>query len=142
MRGRPLLRIILVCLGVALMGIPVFKLTTAAVPTEATPTPVTSTTQTLSLALTFAHPPESFAVTYLGNPILAGKGPATAFTGPWPIALSKDGADLLLQAKWPTGTPQTAVEIKISGAGDVPIERTFWGTGRLTEIVTVLPDKP
>ncbi len=140
MRGRPWIRIILVGIGLVLMGIPVYRLTVA-LPDTAAPisTVPAGQTQTLSIVVDFAHAPDSVNVTYLGHPLLTGKGPAVEFTQPWTVALPKEGEDLLLQVKWPAATNRTAVEVKVLDGNDVLADQTFWGAGSLTETVTVLP---
>ena len=144
MRGRPWIRIILVGIGLVLMGIPVYRLTVG-LPVTAPPvsTVPAGKTQTLSVVVDFAHAPDSVDISYLGNPLLTGKGPALEFTQPWTVALPKEGEDLLLQVKWPAATNRTAVEVKVlDGDNNVLADQTFWGTGSLTETVTVLPHQP
>jgi hypothetical protein len=142
MRGNPWIRIILVAFGVVLMGLPVWRLTHAVAPPEPTVRQEASAAKTLTVTVTFAHAPESFDLTNLGKSILSGAGPTAEFTSPWQISLPKEGTDLLLKVKWPANAPRTAVEIRVESSGDVLADQTFWGTGTLTELLTVLPVKP
>jgi hypothetical protein len=142
MRGRPWIRIALVCLGVILMGIPVYRLTSSHVYREPVSQVNPTIAKILTITLTFAHPPESFEVSYLGKQVFTGNGPQTEFTESWTVALPPAGADLLLKVKWPDKTPQTAVEMKVEENGDALKDQTFWGTATLTEIETVMPHQP
>jgi len=141
MRGNPWIRIILVALGVILMGLPVWRLTHVVAPPAPTSQQETSAAKTLTVTVTFAHAPESFVLTNLGQSILSGAGPTTEFTVPWSVSLPKEGADLLLKVKWPANAPHTAVEIKVESSGNSLADQTFWGTGTLTELLTVIPAK-
>jgi hypothetical protein len=138
MRGNPLLRIALVCLGVLLMGYPVLRLTQARTAVQAAPAPAAAS-RNLEISVSFAHAPESFALTCLGRPVLSGRGPATAFSGTWTSAVPKEGLDLLLQVEWPRDTLPTAVRVRVEAGGATLADKTWWGRGRLTELVTVSP---
>ncbi len=144
MRGNPWLRIVLVGIGIVLMGLPVYRLTVA-MPVAAAPesTQPVSETKTFSVVVDLAHAPDSLAVSFVDQPILTGSGPTTEFTAPWTVALPKEGGDLLLHVKWPAGTPRTAAEVKVLDENNLVLaDQTFWGTGSLTETVTVLPHQP
>ena len=132
----------LVAFGVILMGLPVWRLTHADTSPERTIQQATSASKTLRVTVVFAQAPKSFDLMNLGKSIVSGEGPTTEFTAAWPVSLPKEGTDLLLKVNWPTDTPRTAVEIKVESSSDVLADQTFWGTGTLTELVTVLPTKP
>lgn len=145
MRGNPKIRIMLVCLGVILMGFPVFMLThQSASAAVATPPVVATATKSVAITVTFAHAPETFTVKYLGQAVLVGQGPGTAFQGTCRLSLPREGADLLVEVKWPGQTPQTAVEIQVATKDDATLltKQTWWGAGALTELVTVPPPQP
>ena len=142
MRGNPWIRIILVALGVILMGLPVWWLTHPGALPERIIQQAAATSEPLKVTLVFAQAPQSFTLTNLGKLIASGEGPTTEFNASWPARLPKEGTDLLLKVQWPGKSPRTAVEIKVESSGAVLAEQTFWGTGTLTELLTVLPIKP
>lgn len=163
MKGRPWLRFVLVILGFAAMGIPVWLLTSSSgvhgkvdisfpvgqkvygVEIHSAgeqPAPaVEEKEQTLAIHLTFATAPEKFILTYLDKPVLTGAGPATEFKGTWSFHIPKEGVDLLLKAKWPANIPRTAVQVTISKNGSSLVEKTFWAKGDLVEIITIPGDQ-
>jgi hypothetical protein len=137
MRGRPSLRVTGMVLALLLMAWPVWRVTRGGEAVAAAPAPASAVVPTaFALHVAFAHPPASFALLSLGQPILEGKN-AAEFSGTWRAALPREGADLLLKATWPPGVGRTAVEVRIEAGNETRVARTFWGQGALTEIVTV-----
>ena len=137
MRGRPSLRVALMVLALLLMAWPVWRVTRGGETVAAAPASSSAAAPTVfTLHVTFAHPPAAFALLSLGQPILEGKN-AAEFSGTWRAALPREGADLLLKVTWPPGAGRTAVEVRIDAGNETRIDRTFWGQGALTEIVTV-----
>jgi hypothetical protein len=141
MRGNPLIRVFLVLLGIVGMGIPVWCLTQTSAVSAQESAPVLGARQGLLIDLYFAHPPEMFVVSSLGQPIGSGTKGAQSVHLDWNTDLPKEGQDLLLKVKWPDGTPRTAVEVKVANSeGRVLVDKTLWGERPITEIITVLPE--
>lgn len=133
MNGRPLLRLLLVTLAFACLGIPVWQLTRgtdAPAPAEITST---SKVEELSVTLTFSTSAESFALTHLDETVLA----APALSRTWQAAVPPEGIDLLLKAHWPAKTKTAAVRLQISRRGETVTDKTFWAEGGMAELVTV-----
>jgi hypothetical protein len=51
------------------------------------------------------------------------------------IEVSHDGNEMSLSAKWPEGTPETAVTIEIEPEGFDRVSETVWAAGNLDEEV-------
>jgi hypothetical protein len=138
MRGNPWIHISAVVLGVFLMAGPTWFLTKAH---ERVPAPPGASTPETAcqITLTFAHPPESCSLSSLGQNIPLTPGADGEYNGTLSIALPKEGADLLLKAKWPAHTPKTAVEVCVQQDNQTLADQTYWSTGSLTELVTVPP---
>lgn len=133
MNGRPLLRLLIVALAFACLGLPVWQLTRG----TAAPAPVeitsTSKTEEFSVTLTFSTPAESFALTHLDETVLASPN----LSRTWQAAIPSEGIDLLLKARWPAKTKTAAVRLQISKKGETVTDKTFWAEGGMAELVTV-----
>ena len=142
MEGRPWLRILLIVLGFVLVGWPVWSVTRyTSVPSPVKPASDASA-KPVRVQVTFASPPASFELDYLGNPLLSGQAPDREFCGDWKVAIPKEGVELLVAAKWPPGTPTTAVRLTLTRNGNPLAEQTFWADGSLTETMTVREAQP
>ena len=142
MEGRPWLRILLVVLGFSLAGWPVWSATHGApVPAPVKPAPA-APAEPLRVQVTFASPPASFELDYLGAPLLSGHAPDREFSGDWKVAVPKEGAELFMGAEWPAGSPVTAVRVRITRDGNTLAEQTFWADGRLAETMIVREAQP
>jgi hypothetical protein len=136
MRGSPVLRAIVVVIVMLLAGIPLWRLThTVAAPMEETPS-APKASSSVSLELTFAHPPSDFQILHLGKVIWEGKEPGETAHQTVAMEFPKEGIDLEIKANWPAGTPLTAVRLTVTRGDDNPIEKTVWGQGNLDEVLT------
>ena len=119
-------------------------------PTPAAPTPGGETA--LEVRVSFAPAPEEFRLSYLGNAVLAGRGPRAEFTGTWRVALPPEGADLALEARFSAPSPApaaatpgsarpAAVRVRCRFPDGHVTERTVWADAErpLVELVTVTP---
>ena len=150
MRGFPLLQVLAIAVLFALAGVPVWNLTrppaarAVAVRAAATPAPVR---QPFTVELHFAPAPLDFQLTYLGQPLLSGRGPAEDFSVPWTVQIPAEGADLALQARWPAQTPaagdgsHAAVRLTVRFPDGHQADQTLWGEAAspMVEIVTIKP---
>ncbi len=155
MRGFPLLQFILVVLAVVLAGVPVYRLTrpasadAASVPVE-TPSAVVApgaTTQAtpLDVEAVFAPAPTDFQLKNLDQTVLAGRGPQARFTARWAGSVPPDGADLVVQAHWPTATGTNAgpgpaaARFTIRFPDGRTVEKSFWAdaSGTLTDVLAL-----
>ena len=142
MEGRPLLRILLIVLGFSLVGWPIWSVTHgASVPSPAKPASA-ARAEPLRVQVTFASPPASFELDYLGKTLLSGHAPDREFSGDWKVAIPKEGVELFVAAKLPPGTPATAVRLSLTRDGTPLAEQTFWADGSLAETMTVREAQP
>ena len=142
MEGRPWLRILLVVAGFSLAGWPVWGVTRhVSLAPPARPAAAVSA-QPLRVRVTFASPPDSFDLDYLGAPLLAGHAPEREFSADWKVAIPKEGVELFLGAAWPPGTTATAVRVTVTREGNPLAEQTFWADDRLAETLTVREARP
>ena len=144
MRGRPFVQFLLVFLAFVMLGVPVWRLTrpTALTAADLPPPPealLRPAEVELTLTASFAPAPEEFHLQSLGHDLLTGRGPQAEWTDTWKTSLPPEGADLSLQARWPTTDAPAAVRVVIRFPDDrPPMEKMFWAShGNLTELVTV-----
>jgi len=142
MEGRPWLRVLLIVVGFTLVGWPVWSITRhASVPSPAKPASE-APAEPLRVQVTFATPPASFELDYLGKPLLSGHAPDREFSVDWKVAIPKEGVELFVGAEWPPGTPATAVRLTLTRNGNPLAEQTFWADGSLAETMTVQEAQP
>ena len=145
MRGYPLLQLFLVVGLFAAAGFPVWRVTRpAAVPetAAATPTPPAATAETLlDVHVTFAPAPADFRLSYLGKAVLEGRGPQAEFQGMVRATVPPEGADLALEAHFPTTTTPAAVRVRCQFPDGHATEKTLWADAGqpLVDLVTVTP---
>ncbi|CAN5874418.1 hypothetical protein BH11VER1_BH11VER1_30470 [soil metagenome] len=132
MRGAPPIHLVLLAIAFGLFAIPLAQLTFARHETvmAKTEAPTTPSDQTgVLLRLRFAHVPKSLSLK-LGDKELI---PSIPLVSPLEIrtamALPADGMDLLLEASWPEGTPETPVTIDLEPDGLETKSHTRWSTG-------------
>jgi hypothetical protein len=84
----------------------------------------------------YAHKPLTLSLTQEGRELLGG---ADLSESPLElegdIEVSHDGNEMSLSAKWPEGTPETAVTIEIEPEGFDRVSETVWAAGNLDEEV-------
>ena len=142
MEGRPWLRILLIVLGFSLVGWPVWSVTQYASVTQPVKPAAVSPTKPLRVQVTCASPPASFELDYLGKPLLSGHAPEREFSADWKVAIPKEGVELFVGAKWPSGTPTTAVRVRVTRDGNPLAEQTFWAEDSLAETIIVREPQP
>ena len=159
MRGFPFLQWVLVMAAVILAGVPVYRLTRPAVPMAA-PAPVdTPSVQVtpgtavqaapLDVEAVFAPAPTDFQIKNLGRTVLDGRGPKTRFAARWAASVPPDGADLVVQARWPASNGAdanagpAAAKFTVHFPDGRTVEKSFWAdaNGTLTDVLT-LPGTP
>lgn len=143
MRGFPPIQIFLLGLLFALLAVPMVQLTGNATHTpEAEPTAAQTRAEKepvqVILRLRYAHKPTSISLKSDGMEMLANldlsSSPAEMEAE---IALSSDGNEFSLEARWPEGTPDTALSVEIEPDGYDAKSETRWSSGAtLSEILT------
>ena len=89
-----------------------------------------------------AHPFSEVRVKAGGEELLLGGGERTGSAGAsgfpedegeLPVAFGEDGkAHLVVSAKWPAGTPETALLVQLEPPGQPTLQKTLWGEGELS----------
>jgi len=133
MRGFPPLHILAFALAFALFAVPLARLTFARPsPVARQSPPATSeaeTTPTL-LRLRLAHTPETLSVTLNGKELLKPDAVKNASAASRVnLDIPTEGLELLVNATWPTGTPDTAVTIELEPDGLDSQSQTRWSSG-------------
>ena len=149
MRGFPLLQVLTMAVLFALAGLPVWRLTR---PPAAQATPASTSDaaampapgrQAFTVELHFTPAPADFQLTSLGQPLLAGHGPAEDFSAPWTAQIPAEGADLALQARWHAAADggHVAVRLTVRFPDGRQTDQTLWGEAAspMVEVVTVKP---
>jgi hypothetical protein len=93
--------------------------------------------QVIQIEVDFVHAPAQFRVQHLGQTVMEGKGPQLNFSREVTLALPREGIELVLEAAWPKGAPETAVRLRCTKDGEVITDRTYWGRGELAQVVLV-----
>lgn len=143
MRGSPLFHLLLGALAFALFAIPVARLTFAR-PSPPAPvgrslvTPQSELTKRVFIRVRVAHAPNSLSLKTGARELLA---PGTDHAGSIieseaAIEIPDDGLELALMARWPEGTPDTAVTVELAPDGLDARSETRWSKGaRMSEIL-------
>jgi hypothetical protein len=135
MRGSPLIRAAIVFAVILLAGLPVWSLTHPQAAQRAVETQKIEK-QKLQMRLTFAHPPASIAVLYLGEIAWKETNPTASIEHTLNIEFPKEGVDLEIKAQWPANTPATAIRAQLTTPSGATFEKSVWGEGSLDEVVT------
>jgi len=132
--GSPLVRAAVALAVLLLLLVPLRSFTGARPPVAATVVAATPET-TAHLEIVSTKSPFTFSVGYLGKPIWHGTsdGPTTASDVKLPIP--KEGIDLSLDVGW-TGPETSAAKLVLSHDDNEPTERTVWGSGQASDILT------
>lgn len=134
MRGSPLLRTLFAFIGIALVGLPLWRLThrsiVAVVPVaEVQARPV-------KIEFTLTQPANKISVRHLGKVVwtgeAAGSNADAEFTIPWP----REGVDLSVQIEWPENAPLAAARLRLIDPEGNEQERSVWSAGPADEVLT------
>jgi hypothetical protein len=137
MRGSPLLNALIAFLAIALLGIPVQRLTSASAVPLSPPAPEKVTPHAkVPVELRFTTPPKSVRIQHLGKSVWSIDDPGTSadaeFTLPWP----KEGVDLLFEIAWPDDSPLSAARVTITDPESREHVESIWGRGRTNKVLT------
>jgi hypothetical protein len=135
MRGSPLLNALIAFLAIALLGIPVQRLTRAvAVPL---PEPVKAAPSAkVSVELRFTTPPKSVSIQHLGTSIWSTDDPGTSTEAELALSWPKEGVDLLIEIAWPGDAPLSAARMTITDPAGEEHTESIWGRGPTNKVLT------
>jgi hypothetical protein len=130
MRGSPPLHLILFVIGFALLAVPLAQLTFARAERSATlPSQHAIDKTPIIVRMRFAHAPSSVSLKLDGIEVLptsSTQHPATRIEARAALPLPPEGIELSIAAKWPEGTPDTAVTIELEPDGLEAQSQTRW----------------
>ena len=137
MRGSPLIRALLAFLAIAMLGWPLWRLTSS---TEAVAAPVSaapvSEAKAIGLQLTFTTVPKSFVIRHLEKDIWSEAAPQAESEREVTIPFPEKGVDLIVKIEWPEGTPRAAARLRLTDPAGDPHEKSVWGQGTTEEVLT------
>jgi hypothetical protein len=140
MRGAPPIHLVLLAVAFGLFAIPLAQLTFARHETVmAKPEiPTTPSVQTgMLLRLRFAHVPKSLSLKLGDRELIPSVPLVSPLEIPTEMIIPAEGLDLMLEASWPEGTPETAVTIDLEPDGLDTKSHTRWSTS--TQLHESLP---
>lgn len=137
MRGSPLLNALFAFLAIALLGLPVQRLTRASAAAAATPAPVNAaTTVKVPLELRFTAVAKSARIQHLGKTIWSVDDPGPSadaeLTLPWPA----EGVDLLVEIAWPDDAQLSAARLTLTDPAGNEHTESIWGRGPTNKVLT------
>ena len=140
MQGNPFIRVMAAIAVFLILGIPVWWVTAAPGGSTHVPAPMavsgSGEKATLHVAFDFEEAPATVVLSVNGvqQSFLTPDDPL----GDWEVVLPKEGADIVVEATWPTETKH-ALGVKITTAGFPVAEKTFWSDegGRLKDVISL-----
>lgn len=137
MRGSPLIRALLAFLAIALLGLPLWHLTTSTEveATAATPVPATEA-KAIGLQLTFTTVPKSFVVRHLEKDIWSESAPQAEMEREVMIPFPEKGVDLIVRIEWPAEAPLAAARMRLTDPNGDAHEKSVWGQGSVEGVLT------
>ena len=140
MRGFPPLHLFVLTVIFLIIGVPLYRLTLLE-RTQPSP-PVEASTDSSKiktyLRVKFAHRPTAMSAMSGETDLLKGVDFSSATMEPeTTIEIPHSGVEILLHAKWPEGTPNTAVTLELEPEGLDSKSETRWtsGAAELNEVL-------
>lgn len=135
MRGFPPVQIFVVTLLFALIAVPLTRLTTAGVQApSAGLKPKQESSTRVRVVLRYAHPPSELSLQFEGRELPIGSLATSPIELQYELPLQESGIELGLSARWPKGTPSTALSLTLEPRGLESRTQTFWSEdGQLEE---------
>jgi hypothetical protein len=128
MRGSPLVRALVVLVGLLALLLPLRRLTshqTVQQPTINTQIPAA---KKLHLELTSTSAPFRYEVSFSGKVIWHGESSTNSAASDVDLDFPAEGIDLVLDASWSETRP-TAIRLQITPPDGTPIAKMVWGNG-------------
>jgi hypothetical protein len=128
MRSSPLVRALVVLLGLLALLLPLRTLTSHQTIQQPIPTSQAPAAKKLHLELTSTTAPFRYEVSFSGKVIWRGEANATSVATDVDLDFPAEGIDLVLDASWSEAKP-AAVRLLVTPPEGMPIARTVWGDG-------------
>jgi hypothetical protein len=136
MRGSPLIRAILVVIGLLALLMPLRTLTSrrseASIPVQQAGQ---GTKKKFRLELTSTTVPFKFRITSGEETIWSGESNLTTVTRDTELNFPPEGIDLVVDASW-TENKQTALRLALIAQDSTMMAKTIWGTTTVSEVLT------
>ena len=134
MLGSPLFRAVIAFVSLAVLGLPVWRLThTRASAPQAEVAPVA---KPVHIAIAFTVAPRGVKVRHLAKEIWADASASGEIerdlTLPWP----KEGVDLQIQIDWPADAPLAAARVRVTDPDGREHEKSIFSKGPADEVLT------
>lgn len=134
MLGSPLVRAAVALAVLLLLLVPLRSFTAARPPVVAAVAAATPETMA-HLEVVSTKWPFTFSVGYLGKPIWHGTSDGPSVANDVKLPIPKEGIDLSMDVGW-TGAETAAAKLTLSHDDNEPAERTVWGSGQASDILT------
>jgi hypothetical protein len=138
MRGFPILRIALVVVALVLLAVPVWSLTRSAPPAVVKPTQLTSSAEKPAdylVVLTSSNPARLQAMA-ANLPAASSENGARRFQTVFPMS-PDEPEDIAVFADFEDRANPSALHARVEKNGVVLVEKTFWGTGLVEDVVMI-----
>jgi hypothetical protein len=138
-RGSPLIRALVAFAILAVLGLPLWRLTqsTAAIPLAVTaPVAKPSDLAEITLRLSLTSPARAIRVSHLGVVTWKQEMPELESEAAIRIPYPPQGVDLQFAVDWPEEAPLAAMRIRLMREDGDTVERSIWSKGPADEVVT------
>lgn len=136
MRGSPFLRLVLVVGALVLLALPVWRLTRQAPPpTPAKPAAVTEDLADYRVTLKASSPARLQAMV-ANQPTASSAGGVENFEAAFSMS-ADEPEDIAVFADCEDRASSAALRVTVEKGGEVLVEKTFWGTGVIEDVVMI-----
>ncbi len=146
MRGSPPVQLALLLAGFLLVAVPLMQLTNARSLDAPAPVPVATEAGAAvpcTLRVRFAHQPLVLSIKNEGKDLLtAVKGWTSPVESSLELVIPKEGVEFQVSAKWPEGTPETALTVDLEPDALDSVSQTRWSTGSEMQETVLFQWKP
>ena len=138
MQGSPLIGTAIILALLALMLIPLRKLTTAqtASPAPANVVEASAKAAPVHLELESSHAPFSYEISHLGKIIWKGDAMDKDVQSDVAMEFPKEGVDLQIAVSWPGDSSREAIKLAVTADDDPTVEKTLWGETKIDDVLT------
>jgi hypothetical protein len=138
MRGSPLLRLFLLAGALALLAVPVWRLTIHSTPEQEIPAKPTEPSEDLADYRVFltASSPARLQAMAANRSTAASSGATQKFEAVFSMS-ADEPEDIAVFADYTERTQPAALRVEVQRSGQVLVEKTFWGTGVVEDVVTI-----
>lgn len=138
MRGFPVLRLILVAAALGLLALPVWSLTGASRPSV--PAPLANEVEPATTApyrmLLTASAPAVIEASAANLPPAASVGLVKTLEANFTMSATQP-EDLVVSARFGNAAGQAALRVVVEKDGQTVVDRTFWGSGVIEDVVEI-----